>query len=237
MPARSRRQGRQLSIRYRTWGGRRQGAGRKVSKPGRVAHRTRPLVTTRYPVHVSLRVKDDVPSLRGRRCWPIVADVLRLALERPGFRVIHFCVVGNHIHLICEALDADHLARGVRALGIRLARSLNARLGRRGSLFVGRYHARILRTPLEVQRALLYVLNNHRRHALAGYRAAGPLTVTGEGDADPCSSGPWFDGWRRPPENGRAPPPWAPAARTWLLRTGWRRHGLLCVDAVPGPAR
>jgi REP element-mobilizing transposase RayT len=200
-------------------------------------HRARPPLATRYPVHVSLRLEKGLPSLRGRHCGPIVADVLRLASQRPGFRVIHFCVVANHLHLLCEALDAAHLARGVRALAIRLARRLNARIGRRGPLFVGRYHARILRTPLQVQRALLYVLNNHRRHALAGYRAAGPAQVADVGDADPLSSGCWFDGWRRPPRNGRAPPPWAPAPRTWLLRKGWRRHGLLSVNAVPGPSR
>lgn len=184
---------------------------------------------------MTLRVHDGLPSLRGPRCGPVVAAALRAGSARVGFRVVHFCVVANHLHLICEAKDSAHLARGIRALAIRLARGLNARLGRNGPLCSERYHARTLRTPREVQRTLLYVLNNHRRHALVRYRDAGPRTSSADrGDSDPWSSGRWFDGWRQAPRNGRAPPPWAPRPRTWLLRKGWRRHGLLAVDAVPG---
>jgi hypothetical protein len=49
------------------------------------------------------------------------------------------------------------------------------------------------------------------------------------------AAGPWFEGWRE----GvvalmRSPAPVA-RARTWLLRVGWRRHGLLDPSEVPGP--
>ena len=92
-----------------------------------------------------------------------------------------------------------------------------------------RYHLRVLRTPREVRNALAYVLLNGRRHAYATGRK--PL---GRGKVDPASSGRWFDGWRDR-RSGRAPDPAAVAApRTWLLGVGWRRHGLLSLDEVPG---
>jgi hypothetical protein len=52
---------------------------------------------------------------------------------------------------------------------------------------------------------------------------------------DPASSGRWLDGWRvdtGPPDpvDTREVAP----ARTWLLRTGWRRHGLIDPAEVPG---
>jgi hypothetical protein len=89
-----------------------------------------------------------------------------------------------------------------------------------------RDHLRVLKTPLEVKRALNYVLNNARKHL--GARAPGV------GRVDPASSGPWFQGWREGIiAFARSPAPVARAA-TWLLRVGWRRHGLLDPSEVPG---
>ncbi|HEY4119066.1 MAG TPA: hypothetical protein VGM56_14470 [Byssovorax sp.] len=54
---------------------------------------------------------------------------------------------------------------------------------------------------------------------------------------DPCSSAPAFDGWAdAEPRAG----PWDEtivAPRTWLLSTGWRRHGRIRRAEVPGAAR
>jgi putative transposase len=117
----------------------------------------------------------------------------------------------------------------MKGLCVRIARALNHALERAGRVFADRYHARHLRTPREVRYALAYTLSNARKH---GVRVEG---------IDPCSSGAAFDGWR---ERGAralavlacpslAVPPVA-AARSWLLRTGWRRHGLLGIADSPG---
>jgi hypothetical protein len=67
----------------------------------------------------------------------------------------------------------------------------------------------------------VYVLHNARHHG---------IPVSG---ADEWSSGPWFDGWTRNSAVAR-PFPCAPAS-TWLLREGWRRHGLIGIDESPRP--
>jgi hypothetical protein len=51
-------------------------------------------------------------------------------------------------------------------------------------------------------------------------------------EIDPCSSAPWFSGWRTPPARLGSRPPVA-AARSWLSRIGWRRHGLIGLDERP----
>lgn len=226
---RRRRAGKQTAFVFCTWGGRRKGAGRKPkgSRAG-VAHRPRPKLASRFPVHVTLRVRAGLPSLRSRRANKAVERALLGGREREGFRVVHFCVLSNHVHLIVEAHSTEALSRGVQGLAIRLAKGLNARLGRSGPVYADRYHGRILRTPMEVRRALVYVLQNSRSHQLR----RGQADRQPPDAADPYSSGPWFDGWRTPPRNrptdGRGPPLTAPA-RTWLLRVGWRRHGLLAL--------
>ena len=61
----------QLAMELPTWGGRRKGAGRKPK--GRVAlvsHEARPEFDGRTPVHVVMRVRDDVRSLRARATFP-----------------------------------------------------------------------------------------------------------------------------------------------------------------------
>jgi hypothetical protein len=99
---------------------------------------------------------------------------------------------------------------------------------RRGAVLRDRYHLRILRSPREVRHAIAYVLLNARRHlAKQGRR------IPAVQPPDPASSGRWFDGWRSPPEPARDPPGVAPA-RTWLLRVGWRKVGLICPSEVPG---
>ena len=70
-----------------------------------------------------------------------------------------------------EVLQA--LLRGVQGLAVRTAKAINRVLGRRGRVWFDRYHAHVLRTPREVRNALVYILNNARKH-LPGIRGLDP---------------------------------------------------------------
>lgn len=205
-----------------TWGGRRRGAGRKPA-PGRrpgVPHRRRPLHRASHPVHVTLRAIDALQCLRSPRVYPAIRRAFAAA-STAEFRVVEFSVQDDHIHLIAEAEDGRRLSDGVRGLAIRLARAVNRALGRRGCVFDDRFHARALTSPRAVRHALVYVLGNIRKHGHAGTRI------------DPCSSAPWFTGWRAPLASAPIGGSPVAAARTWLARSGWRRHGLIDVWERP----
>jgi len=130
-----------------------------------------------------------------------------------------FSIQSNHVHLIVEADDRGALSRGMKGIAVRIARTLNRLWKRRGGVFSDRFHARALRTPREVRSVLVYVLQNARHH---GLRILG---------VDLYSSGPWFDGWKQ----GLVLADDGPVARatTWLLREGWRRHGLIGIQEDP----
>ena len=217
-------------------GGWRRGAGRKrIAEHARtrVAHRRRPAVASGTPLHVTLRLVEGVPSLRRPKPLRWIRRCLQLA-HKEGFGVVQFSVQGNHMHLIVEATDARALSRGMQGLQIRLAKRLNRLFcRRRGKLFRERYHAQPLRSPRQVRSALAYVLNNRRRHLAASGKR---LEV---GYLDPYSSAPSFDGWSgRTWTNRRlAGERVTSEPKTWLLRVGWKRHGPLEVDAIPGSAR
>src|SRR4030081_3561338 len=85
--------------------------------------------------------------------------------DRFGFRLIHYSIQGNHVHLIVEASDKHSLSRGMQALMIRMARALNRMMHRRGSVFADRFHAHVLRSRREVAHALRYVFGNFAHHA------------------------------------------------------------------------
>jgi hypothetical protein len=192
-------------------------------------------------VHVTLRFGERVWNLRSRRCFHVLDAAIEAALGRPGFRVVHFSVQGNHAHLLVEADGDASLSRGMQALTIRIAKGLNRLMGTRGPVFSDRYHAHVLRTPAEARHALCYVLQNFRRHAAQrGERLPASWL-------DPYSSAAAFDGWRWPAAapNTAQRRPAVTAARpelpipvvspgSWLLRIGWRRRGLLATDEVPG---
>jgi REP element-mobilizing transposase RayT len=115
-------------------------------------------------------MQPEVYSLRSRRSSALVRAAFAAQNGRFGLRLNQFSIQGNHIHLIVEADGRDSLTRGMQGLSIRLARSLNRLMQRRGKVLADRYHAHLLRTPSEVRRALDYVLDNARRHF--GARAA-----------------------------------------------------------------
>jgi hypothetical protein len=142
------------------------------------------------------------------------------------FRVVHFTLLGDHLHLLVEADDNAALSAGMQGLTVRLARGLNRMMGRRGKVFADRYHAHVLRTPAEVRNALAYVLLNYQSHM----RRIGARTEGGPFDR--FSSANTFDGWIDGPAPA-APCVTAPA-RSWLLRVGWRRRGLLSTIEAPG---
>ncbi|HKA91203.1 MAG TPA: transposase [Haliangiales bacterium] len=227
-PAREKTATGQLDFGFRTPPRRRKKRlGRPPKRGSGVPHLPR-AVQARFPLHVTLRMKQHVWQLRSRRCYRIIEKALFAARDRFDTRVAEFSVQHNHVHLIVETRDPRALARAVQGLSIRVAKGLNRLMGRKGGVLADRYHSRPLRTPTEVRRALVYVLGNARKHLAAlGYKL--PPSYM-----DEYSSAAWFTGWAAPPKRPAAEPPIAPP-RTWLLTTGWRDKagGPLRLDELP----
>jgi len=150
-------------------GGAREGAGRKArlgagGKRLHHSHAARKRVTRHRPVHVTLNVVAGLPSLRGALLAVHVLAAIAGGNQREDFRVVHFSVQSNHVHLICEAHGNKALALGMRGIGGRIAKKVNGVLGRKGRVIADRYHAHVLNTRAEVRNAVRYVLRNAERH-------------------------------------------------------------------------
>ncbi|MBK7397481.1 MAG: hypothetical protein IPJ34_14600 [Myxococcales bacterium] len=195
-------------------GGARKGAGRP-RLPESESHRARPPVSPQVPQHLTLRMAEHVWNLRAERCFGPIRRAIG-AVQREGFRVVHYTVQGNHLHLVVEAQDRAALVFGLRSLTVRIGRALNRVMQRRGRVLDGRPHVRALRTPTEVKNVLRYVLLNRSHH------------LPDAPWLDECSTAPWFDDWAalevsRPPSGPPPPERVDRPARTWLLSVGYRR--------------
>ena len=217
-------------------GGKRKNAGRKP-KGARAGspHKKRGEVKAVYPQHVTLRVARGVRWLRGWKMFRAIRGALAQSVDtHADFRICHFSLQGDHLHLICEAEHKDALARGVQGFEISAAKRLHRELRRRGgTIFPDRYHVEQIRTVAHVRHTLSYVLNNWRKHGQ-------DREIEGlyEGRIDPFSSAIWFAGFKERTQPIAIPPDYKPPRiaepQSWLLREGYKRAPAISVYAVPG---
>ena len=146
----------------RAWGGARDGAGRPAKGPRpSERHQTRPSIAVAQAVLVTARVEERIGrTLRGlgaAAAPSAFARAIALSRARDDFRIVHVGVrIGAHaqLELIIEARDKLALARGMQGFQVSAARSLNRVARRTGRVFADRYRARMLMSPLAVQRAV-----------------------------------------------------------------------------------
>ena len=82
------------------------------------------------------------------------------------------------MHLVVEAMATEALSRAMQGFSIRVAKGLNTMMKKRGRVLGDRYHARTLRAPTEVRRAVAHVRNNHRKHRARVGKPLRRITVT-----------------------------------------------------------
>jgi REP element-mobilizing transposase RayT len=144
------------------WGGKRRGAGRK-NRSGLVNHAKRERVDFKKPLHITLRLRKGVASLRTQKSLKNFRNAVGES-KKFGLHVIHFSLLSNHIHMIVEARDSASLAAGMKSLCGRLGKFIRKISGGKGAVFAGRFHMHLLKSPSEMKRALEYVLLNRAKH-------------------------------------------------------------------------
>ena len=186
-------------------------------------HRARPTHKYWNPSHVTLRAEKGLPSFRQQTLYAAFEEAFR-RMRREDFRIVELSVQDNHVHMIVEADDNDAFARGMKSFSVRANRLFNAALGRgRGRGWGDRYHRRDLTDARQVRNALVYCINNYKKHLGMSH---GLMRI------DPCSSARWFEGWTaiRTANDGLRP---TPEPRTVLLARAWKAHGFIHPGEVP----
>lgn len=110
-------------------------------------------------VHVISRGVDrrDIFSNDGDRLFFL--RLMREAFRHTDIRVIAWCLMGNHFHLLLSTGSVD-LGKPMHVLLQRYAMYFNRRHGRVGHLFQGRYKAFRILSTRRLYRAVDYIHNN-----------------------------------------------------------------------------
>lgn len=96
--------------------GKRRGPKRRASSG--VPHRSRPVHKGRHPVHITLRIRHGLPSLRQQVVRGLVTQILREMRQKvhlTDFQIVEHSIQTNHLHLIVESADGPTLAPETRA--------------------------------------------------------------------------------------------------------------------------
>jgi putative transposase len=197
------------------WGGKRKSAGRK-NRTSTVNHMKREKVEAKFPIHITIKLKKGVVSLRGPKMVAAFKASLQKAKKR-GLKVIHFALETNHAHLFAESDGNHQLRSGMASFGSCFGKAARRVTGGKGSVFQGRYHLQVLKSPRQTKNAMAYVLLNHSKH-----QGAKPY-------ADHMSSAAFFGDWRallgeRYRVDQPLPrPEFLAKPSSWLARDGWRK--------------
>src|SRR5262245_22231515 len=97
----------QMLLPLRTRGGRRPGAGRpRTSVRSNAPHRTRPKHSKHNPMHVTLRGRSLLPSLRSQVLAKIIVEAIRESRDLT-FGIVHFSIQHDHVH----PEDSSHFSK------------------------------------------------------------------------------------------------------------------------------
>jgi putative transposase len=123
-------------------------------------------VAVDYPHHVTQRgnyqdpVFDDDDDFRQYLYW------LKEYSRKYGLKIWAYCLMTNHVHFVCVPKEESSLAKTFNALHMRYSQYLNARRGKKGHLWQGRFFSSIL-DERHLFAAIRYVENNPVRAGVA----------------------------------------------------------------------
>jgi putative transposase len=85
--------------------------------------------------------------------------LLGRVVRRKGWRLLAYCLMDNHVHLLIETPEPN-LANGMQRLQSVYAETFNTRHGRSGHLFQGRYGAVRVKSDAQLWSVVRYIARN-----------------------------------------------------------------------------
>lgn len=109
--------------------------------------------------HVFARGNDRRLIYRDDADREMYLRMLRGTVKQQRWRLLAYCLMENHVHLVVETPQAN-LAGGMQRMHGLYAREFNARHHRSGHVFQGRYGAVPIKTDEQLAAAAVYVVMN-----------------------------------------------------------------------------
>jgi REP element-mobilizing transposase RayT len=97
--------------------------------------------------------------LRQARCAEIVENSI-LQADGERVRLLAWCVMPNHVHIVAEQIEGHPLANVIQAWKSASSHQLNRELGRKGRVWRREYFDRYMRDQTHLETAIAYVEEN-----------------------------------------------------------------------------
>ena len=113
---------------------------------------------------------------------PANAEIVQSCLfhaDGRRYRLLEWCVMPNHVHVMIEALSGASLGQIVKEWKSYSAHEINRRLGRSGALWAEDYHDRYIRDQGHFEDARFYIRNNPVRAGLCAKAGDWPWSSAG----------------------------------------------------------
>jgi REP element-mobilizing transposase RayT len=112
--------------------------------------------------------------------------------EGKNYRLLAWCVMPNHVHVVVRLFPGQELAKVVKAWKNFSAKAANQALGRKGQFWQREYYDRLIRNGDELERAIRYVVENPAKAGLKNWTwvwsADGDVRTTAGQEAGATSS-------------------------------------------------
>jgi putative transposase len=150
-----------------------------------------------FPHHVTQRGTDRECVFLTNADREVYLALLRSSASRASLRILAYCLMPNHVHLVAVPDEPDSLSVALRRAHGRYANYLNARRGRTGHLWQNRYYSCAL-DGAHLPHALRYVERNPLRASLAEHADQYPWSsaaahLTGHDPRNILDMGFWRD--------------------------------------------
>jgi REP element-mobilizing transposase RayT len=109
--------------------------------------------------HVAARGNERAAIVRSDTDRRAFEEILGSTPERYGWRILSYCLMNNHYHLLVQT-PVPNIAEGMRHLNGVYAQWFNRRYTRVGHLFQGRYGATLVQADGHLLAAARYIVRN-----------------------------------------------------------------------------
>ena len=87
-------------------------------------------------------------------------SILKSAKKRFSFKLLHFCIMSNHIHLLLEPTNGTNLSKLMQWVLSVFAIRFNKIFGQKGHVWYDRFKSTIIRSFLHFTQTYQYISNN-----------------------------------------------------------------------------
>lgn len=102
---------------------------------------------------------------------------LRHVLTQFDLRLLDYCEISNHVHLLSRSESPDRISRFMQALEGQFAQAYNRRKNRSGKFWSDRFHATIIQPGAHLMRCMVYIALNMRRCGVVVHPRSGPGAI------------------------------------------------------------